>query len=546
MRDILKALRPFTIEIVVILCGLSLTILAPRWWLVDAGSDDLLYVRQALSLKSGDWLGSFAEGGGLKLPGFQIYLAILSFSKIPFFVGVFAIQVLGALLIRDYFEKNIEGKFYKTVFAFCVLAPAMFSANNSRLLRDGFYSALLVLLFGISLQFFIRIKQMDEAKTKNFAWPLISFATVSTWIAFTREETIAFIFFDLVLIASVVLVARWNRSGVMLALKFMMVCLIFFGVSNFAIQNMNEKYYKTPSASFLQSGPLIDLIDEWSRVKPISDNPRILISAAQRERIYKEIPSIGSKSEKLESYLGWYSGASCGQANVCDDIGSGWTFWGLFYGVTEGDGRINGDDFNAEVRSMTRAVQSFCQSNRENCDTSFRLPTIGSPDNLLKIFFKIPTDLLAALIQEGNNEVIPASSGNDSNAELFRQLTPIGGPSEVWSGKPLGLGTTANLAMLICLILLAGGLKNDLRHLRRRTPLTVILAPVIFLGILILFRSLVTSVISVVGWNVSATNYMLPNNVLFWILLSQLPLIVHAYRCFAVSRSKNSAGDENF
>jgi hypothetical protein len=517
---------PLNFEVVIIICGVFLTVLAPRWWLVDAGSDDLLYVRQALSFKAGDWLGGFADGGGLKLPGFQIFLAIFSITQLPFYLGVFAIQVFGAFLVRDYFKKCFQGNYHKTVFAFCVLTPAMYGANNSRLLRDGFYSALLIVLVGVSLRLFLQIKNSVDLKLKNFFWPLISFATVSTWLAFTREETVAFILFDLVLVGSTALIPSWNRRGFLTALKFILICLFFFGIADYAIKSLNEKYYKTSSASFIQSGPLVDLVNQWSLVQPVDSNPRILISSAQREVIYSKIPVIGLKKDNLEEYLGWYAGASCGQAQVCDDIGSGWTFWAIFYGLTMGEARSTPEEFNKEVRLMTEEIKTFCELDPVNCDRSIRIPTIGSPRNILPILSTVPFDLFNSFAQVGNNDPIPPSSGNAGNAEIFRELTPIGGPPSSWSTEPIGYGTTTNLAVLLCILLLLGNTRNIVAQSKKGSHTKEMLAPLVFIGILILFRTSVTSVISVVGWDVIRTNYTLPSNVISWIFLSQIPLLV--------------------
>jgi hypothetical protein len=521
-----KKLASFKFEASIIICGLVLTIIAPRWWLVDAGSDDLLYVRQALSLRAGDWLGGFADGGGLKLPGFPVFLAIFSITRLPFYLGVFAIQTLGAFLIRDYFKKSFQGNYHKIVFAFCVLTPAMYGANNSRLLREGFYSALLIVLLGISLRLFFQLKNSVNPNLRNFSWPIILFATVSTWIAFTREETIAFIVFDLILVASIALIASWSRKGFLTALKCIFICLIFFGIADYAIKNLNKKYYETSSASFIQSGPLIELIDQWSRIKPMPNNPRILISSQQRDLIYSQIPRIGAKKTTLEGYLGWYASASCAQASVCDDIGSGWTFWGLFYGLTVGEGRSNPSDFNQEVHSMTRDIKAFCERDPTKCDSSFRIPTIGSPRNVLGILSAVPFDLFNSLSQVGNADPIPPSSGNIGNAEIFRQLTPLGGPPLSWSTESLGHGTTSNLAFLICMVLLLGSTRNIVVLSKKSISISELLAPLVFVGLLLLFRLTVTSVMSVVMGDTSHTNYALPSNVLSWILLTQIPLVI--------------------
>jgi hypothetical protein len=314
--------------------------------------------------------------------------------------------------------------------------------------------------------------------------------------------------------------------------------LIFFGIADYTIKSLNQKYYKTSSSSFIQSGPLVHLLNQWSRVKPLDNNPRILISSTQRELIYSKIPSIGLKKDVLEKYLGWYSGASCGQAQVCDDIGSGWTFWGIFYGITMGEAHSTPEDFNQVITQMTAEIKNFCELDSSNCDHSFRIPTIGSPRNILPILATIPYDLLNSFSQVGNSNAIPPSSGNDANAEKFRQLMPIGGPPIMWSDEPIGYGITANLAVIMCILLLLGNTRNILLKPQNGAQMKEMLAPIVFISLLLLFRSSVTSVISVTGWDVNGTNYTLPNNVLSWIFLSQLPLLANVF----VSRKSSKKG----
>ncbi len=498
-----------------------LTLIAPRWWLVDAGSDDLLYVRQALSIKSGNWLGSFSDGGGLKLPGFQIFLAFSSYTHIPYYVWTIIIQIIGALLVRNYFKKVARKEYvYRVIFAFCVLNPALFGANNARLLRDGFYSSLLTLLFGLSLHLYIELgKSVNTNRTRTFIYTL-SFAFVSTWIAFTREETFLFLFYLIFLILAISLLSNFNKNGLRNAFVLFSLVTSILCVSGFALQQTNKNYYDASSFALIQSGPLISLQNQWARVIPVSSNPRVLVSKVQREKIYRSIPVFGEKEDNLEKYLSWYSGASCGQANVCDDIGSGWTFWGLFYGLTMGEGLSNPIDFNIQVRQMTEEIKNYCASNLDFCDNTIRLPTIGEAKNIIPIIAAVPVEFMRGLLQRGNFDSIQPSSGSLENLAAFQKLLPTGGPPDQWPAKPIGNSDSSLISLLICLFILISFVSRR----NNRTDLifsnnSQSLAPFFFLLILIMFRISATSIISVVGWNVDRSNYELANNTLTWILV---------------------------
>ncbi len=524
MPNALRKLNSLQFEFFISLSSLALTLISPRWWLVDAGSDDLLYVRQALAIKSGNWLGSFGDGGGIKLPGFQIYLALFSFTSIPFYIGIILIQIIGAFLIRNYFKRIFPKNYiYKVIFAFCVFNPALYGANNARLLRDGFYSSLLTVLFGLALNLHLEI----VIKSKDYTLKIVKFFTlfvlVSTWIAFTREETYAFIFFDIALILAISLLSNLNKVGFKFAGTFVAIALTVFGVSSLVIQQANKIDYGTASMSSIQSGPIISLENQWSRVEPISGNPRMLVSYAQRNLIYSAVPDIGAQRNTLEKYLKWYLGPSCGQAGICNDIGAGWTFWGLFYGLTMGEGLNNPQSFNSEVIHMNQEIQNFCQSKSGLCDNTFRLPTIGTAKNFLPILGEIPVEFMRSVLQSGNTDPVSASSGSLRNLQQFQQLVSLGGPPNQWSTKPIGNRDAPYIAMILCLLLLIWFLTRKNKVIKiDSVPQLRILAPFTFLLILILFRIFVTSTVSVVGWNVSRSNYEMPSNVLSWILVAQL------------------------
>jgi len=519
-----RYLISYRFEYSVVLVGITLASISPKFWVVDDGSDDLLYVQQALAIKSGHWLGTFADGGGLKLPGFQIFLAFFSFSKLPPYIGVICLQIIGAVLIRKYFKATRSPKYiYQIIFLFCVINPALYGANNARLVRDGFYSSLLTILFGLSLNLYLQIREQKNCFAKSSLRFFALYTLVSAWIAFTREETMAFLLFDASLLLIIYLMGNWTMKSLKDSLVLTLVLFLILGFCSFDLQKVNEHSYNTPSISTLQSGPLVTLENQWSRIQPTSKNPRITLSSDQRNIAYAAIPDFARQRVTLEKYLKWYSDASCGQARVCNDIGSGWTYWGLFYGLTTGEGLNNPKLFNDQVKRMTREIVDYCERNTKFCDRAIRIPTIGSPRNLIPIFRQIPVELTRSMLQRGDFDPVPISFGGAQNISKFKDLIPFGGPPAKWPPKPIGNPDASLIAILFCLFVMFRFIKPEDMQVEEQLRSTVnTSAPFAFLLLLVLFRGTVTSIVSVVGWDVNRSNYELPNNTLLWIFLGML------------------------
>jgi hypothetical protein len=126
--------------LMVISIAVTASIFSPRWWIVDAGSDELLFARQALSLLNGDWLGAFQEGAGLKLPGFQLFLAISAALHVPYFVLLIFLHSFFSFKLSMLFLRfGYSSKTANLIFAFLVFSPPLYGFSNARLLRDGFF-----------------------------------------------------------------------------------------------------------------------------------------------------------------------------------------------------------------------------------------------------------------------------------------------------------------------------------------------------------------------------------------------------------------------
>ena len=516
-RNFVTKVKPPFFETVVSCIAILLTFVAPRWWLVNAGSDDLLYVKQALALRSGHWLGLLQDGAGLKVPGFPVFLAFLSCVRLPLFVAIALLQIIGAFLIRRYLiENGYKRASVRIIFLFTVLNPGLFGYNNSRVIRDGFYSTLLVICFGALLNIHTALNTTyKKTLSRKILFPAF-FVFSATFIAYTREETVVFLLFTLLFIALLFLFSARNGRAIRKTLCIGMALFLTIGLFGLCIFNLNRTTYGAGSISYIESGPLTTLINQWSRVNPVSSNPRILISHIQREIIYKNIPEIGDNSKLIEQNMKFYQNVSCSQSGVCDDVGSGWTYWGLFYAIQSPDFIGTSSDFNVEVATLSKMMSKYCLGTG-NCDLNVRIPTIGAPKNLIAIIGFLPIEMFRSFSQQGNGMSVPPSSGNQNNVDSFRKILPYGGPPRVLSDQKIGFGRLTYLITLADLLFGVFSLALVVRSKLNYRKIWKAIIPIYYLFAFILFRVFVTSTISVIGWDVSGSNYELPANILFWI-----------------------------
>lgn len=530
------------IKISIVSIALVATEFSPRWWVVDAGSDDLLYAKQAVSLLRGDWLGPFQDGAALKLPGFQLFLAISAAIHIPYFILLILLLSFFAFKFSTQFLRyGISERSANLIFGFLVLSPVFYGFSNSRLLRDGFYSVLMLGLITYSAEIYCLMKEPKLNKKKIY-FSMLIFTLIGSWLIYTREEGPLALF---IIILAIVVLFIFNQGKRFKYQRKLLISLVIFNLISIigidlTILNLNRHFYGINSPAILQSGSLDNLIKQWSRVNPVSNNSRISISHEQRAIIYEKIPEIRAIGPKLETNANFYQEVSCNAAQVCDEVGAGWINWAIFY-TSQSELPIDnkGTETMKRFDRWNTLIENYCLESEENCSDDLRLPGIGRLNNIPKIIQEIPNQLAYFFQMKATFDPVGLSDGSQANANIFRNILPFSGPPTSWSQTPIGNSFVPLFLLFICLlliILILISVSADKVEKRFR-ELWVIYTGLICFSMIV--RALTTAIFQVNAVDTKSTQYLMPGVALMWeLILLSIILISTFVRRFKVENSK--------
>ncbi len=416
-----------------LLFGGLLNLTVPTWWLVDAGSDDLLFVRQSHSLSNGDWLGSFAQGGSLKLPGFPAYLAFIQFFKIPFHLSLWLVASVASLLFWKLFNKNyISEKSAVVLIISTELNPFLLSQANSRIIRDGLYTALLLVLAASAYSLILHLRH--KGKFSELKLEILLVCLPFFFLVITREEYVS-IFLLLIIwffLGLLLLRGRGWKPKIQL-LTMLLVCIIIGSLGLAGVQYQNGKYYGISTPAGLSKGPLIDLISTWAEVEPVLSSPRISVSNSQRKIVYQNIPEVAKYEKAIESNLLFYKSSGCFVPSNCNEVGNSHLIWALFYGLLSEDKMQDSIVFRNEVASMTMAISRGCDKYYK-CRSSITVfPGAYKPVSMIAVGKHSASEFFDSWKMKALRGPAGESEGSKENLELFRWQFPINGPKVLYT-----------------------------------------------------------------------------------------------------------------
>lgn len=487
-----------------------LSIKTPYWWVVDAGSDDLLFIRQAESLIKFDWLGDFQNGANLKVPGFAFMLVIFFLLHIPFHFGVWLINFAsGEILRRKLVSLGINDSISTLIYCGFILNPSIFGSGNSRILRDTMYGSIIILLIVVVFTFYYGRNTPPNAKNLTCLFLLTSL------LFLFREESIYVygVVFTLILFVLVFYKGKFRLQIITLTgILLIGACLI----SNLAIKQINYKYYGISSSAMLKDGPIINLMKQMSRIKPIPNNPMQWISTEQREIAYENSPTLKKHSEGIEADLKFYQEPSCTSSKLCDQVAGNYLPWAIFYGVTNDQTLYNSRLFLMEIDKATEELKRFCDQSLQ-CEknsqglgplvTSFSWNEIVSNSYLV---LKNVLKLSSAYAEIGE------SGGSSGNSNQFRNVLKFQEP-------PLEFNTDENrqpriFAISAIFLFLAIFLYFCKQRIFLSHAIHSFMAFLILTGVILLGRVLVLAVQQTIIGNTLSTNYQSSADSIAWVI----------------------------
>ncbi|MBX9634979.1 MAG: hypothetical protein K2X44_08365, partial [Magnetospirillum sp.] len=185
-KDFSTSKAPTILFIVAVsMLSISLRQTIPIYAIADAGYDDQLYVRMALNLLKGEWLGPYDHMVSAKGAGYAFFLAINHLLGLPLKLGehlLYLASSLGfSLVLGRLTRSNIA---VGACFAVLAFSPVSWIADSARVARENLYTPLTLLVFTSAAGAFL----LSTTLRSRLMWLTgLGLAFAAFWL--TREES---------------------------------------------------------------------------------------------------------------------------------------------------------------------------------------------------------------------------------------------------------------------------------------------------------------------------------------------------------------------
>jgi hypothetical protein len=356
---------------------IGLLLISIKLWLVSAHQliawtaphDDLLFIRQAHSLLSGNWLGEYNQLTLIKGSFYPIFIAGCYYLNISLLTAQQLLYAFASLVAIRAFSPLVERKWLLLIlFAFVLLNP--FSYNYpavGRAFRLGIYPSLGLLVLSCAAGLAIRSLRHQPIKKLLF-W---SAGTGCFLAAFwnTREESVWLVPSLFLLLIPVVFSLRGlSRSKkIILASLYILPVFMLLG-ANYTLKKINQQYYgvnatielETPQFKSAYGGLLRIKSDQWRQFFPVVKDVR--------EQAYKVSPTFREVEPYLEGKLGENWQKLCGG---CGDIPAAFFIWAFRDAVAAAGYYTDGQSTLQFYKKMGDEINQGCETGKLDCRSRF-------------------------------------------------------------------------------------------------------------------------------------------------------------------------------
>lgn len=276
-----------------------------------ADHDDHWFLRKAISILDGRWLGPYNNMTLIKGAAYPLWIALVSWLGIPLLFAQQLLYALACLAVVLALAPSIRSPASRLVlFVVVLFNPMTFSDDiASRVAREAFYPALGLLVFaGVAGG----ILRLDARRRDVLPWVLLSGVAVAVFWH-TREEGVWIV--PLLGLASVAVFwwvftdwrTRWRRGLLVVALPG-----LIFTIAHEAIVVTNGLRYGVFADVEFKWRPYVRAFGSLRQVRQHPSAPRVAVPEEVRKRVYAISPAFAELRQSLEhsDLVGWKRGAA--------------------------------------------------------------------------------------------------------------------------------------------------------------------------------------------------------------------------------------------
>lgn len=367
---------------------LILAMHTPVSLLGNASYDDALFIRHALSIVQGHWLGPYDNLTLAKGSGYPLFLAAGFFLGLPVTLSEAFLHIAGCLAIALALWRLTSSRGLALVsYAVLLWHPALMFP---RVVRDAVYpSQVLLISAGI-------ICLAVSARQGRFRpWLALLTGAAFGWFWLTREEGI-WLVPGLLLWALLITWLQWRENSKQWPLVGgMALFIVAFALVDMAVRTMNYVEYRTFTNVDTTSRNFKDAMTALQGVRVGPVVPHVPVPLKVREAIYAASPAFAELAwyldDKASPGYGWRDPGCKTLPSTCGDLAGGWFMWAFRDAVASRGyyhSAASADDY---YRRLTDQVEAACAGGFLHCQRTWipLMPLISKaqwqevPDNFL-------------------------------------------------------------------------------------------------------------------------------------------------------------------
>lgn len=402
---------------------------------IYAPHDDLLGVRIAQQILSGNWLGPWNQSTLVKPPGFSIYLSIIHYIPLSYVLVNHLIYLLISFwFIFKFIRVEIRDIYYSQIllsagFLYLAFNPYLFQTAISKVYRSTLNSILIMAFIVIYFRIMQEFRSKNKLQESKIIVLSLFIGLVYAFLILTRVDSYWILLVSMVIFLLILFQNNWtNKRKLKLLFLTIFPAFIAYGLIIGSIIGLNNKYYKVNLIENYYSGNFAQAVNKWTGIEINSETlDHVVIPRVKRDLVYENSPIAQTLIPYLESEpnTGWKT-QSCSRQGICDESAS-WFPWELR------DAAVAGSDIRSELefqnffKGISQDIDRACASKTLLCGREGTAP--GSKNlidlNPVKILRHVKLNLEQVFrFTSGGNISIP-DNGFEQEEEFVKEFHQV-------------------------------------------------------------------------------------------------------------------------
>ena len=392
----------------------------------DHNYDDALFIELAHHIIHGDWLGPYHSRTLIKGPVYPLWIAFTFYLGIPLLLAQHLLYIGACMLFFIAIYPKDSKSYILIAFGFCLLVfnPATYSTELLRVVRDGIYPSLMILVISCL---------MGMYTYRRYSANILGLWAIGTGISFslfwmTREEGVwllpSFLFWIGIILWDIYSskMERWQFQMFLV----LAVPLLIWGAIGWSVSYINYYKYGIFGIVEIKTPEFRKAYGALTRIEQKSFKQFLPVPKSTREKVYAVSPSFAELEPYLEGKVGkaWAKQSSLLLYSVPNEIAGGWFIWAFRNSVAMAGYHANGPLALMYYNKLSQEINSACEKKLISCGPERKTLTPPWRWEYIHFFeYGIPAKIVKSIHFSPIEIGIIPNTGKGQMLSLFKELT---------------------------------------------------------------------------------------------------------------------------